>query len=350
MAPVIVAARDVGLPCHVVLTGQHLATVDELLADFGLEANERLWQRSEIKRIFKGLGWSGIVLWRLWRLLRRQSHRDKTIVLVHGDTMSTLIGAFAGRLARCRVAHVEAGLRSGSLLDPFPEEIIRRIVTWLAEIAYCPGEEATSVVRRTGRYCVNTVENTVMDSIRMVLDKGDKTSSELPDSSYVIVSAHRMETVLRHRRLSALVDLVLAITRLYPVRFVLHPVTKDRLERSGLIARLQESDRVELTPRMGYAAFIRLASDSRAILTDGGGNQEEMAYLGIPTLLLRNRSEREQGLDGNAKLIGLDSARAIRELESTDQQRKIKTLPIGSPSERIANHMLRQRDSAEGRL
>lgn len=336
MAPVIIAIRDAGLSCEIVLTGQHRATVDELLSDFGLQPDTRLWRNDEAKRVLAGLGWSIVALWRSWGLLRKRAKDDRTVVLVHGDTATTLIGAVAGRLARCEVAHVEAGLRSGSLLDPFPEEGIRRLVTRLAQTAYCPGPDATSVLASSGCHCVDTEENTVLDAVRYVMQHPRPPDVTAASPAYVVVSAHRMETVMRRRRLRALTDLVGALSQWYTVYFVLHPITLERLRQYGLMERLQAQDKIELTPRMGYAPFIQLASAARAVLTDGGGNQEEMAYLGVPTLLLRNRTERHHGLGYGTHLIGLDTDRALALLKQLPTDRPNALSLEATPSRRIA--------------
>lgn len=309
MAPVVRALRERGLACEIVLTGQHETTMDELLADFELQPDTRLWASGEVKSVVRGLGWMPRILYRATRHLAHRRRAGPVTVLVHGDTMTTLVGAIAGRLARARVAHVEAGLRSGSLLDPFPEELVRRIVTRLAHVAYCPGPAYMAAAAGRKRRCVDTAENTVLDAVRWALDHHEPDASPPDDEPGVIVSAHRMETVMVRPRLQALCNLVLAISNDVAVRFVLHPVTQARLEHAGLLATLEEAPRVTLVPRMGYTAFIALASRARAVLTDGGGNQEEMSYLGVPTLLLRRRTERVHGLGSTTILTGLDGQR-----------------------------------------
>lgn len=318
MAPVVRALRARRASCEIVLTGQHETTIDELLADFELAPDVRLWSSGEVKSIARGLSWTPRLLFRTWSYLRRRARTSPITVLVHGDTMTTLIGALAGRFARLKVAHVEAGLRSGALLDPFPEELIRRFVTHITRIAYCPGEDAVAHARGRRRRCIDTGENTVLDAVRWALahTKPDQTRNH--DEPYVIVSAHRVETVLRPHRLQALHDLVLEVARDIKVQFVLHPVTRARLERAHLLNTLDDAPNVVLMPRMGYIAFVQTAARAHAILTDGGGNQEEMSYLGVRTLILRQHTERPHGLGSTTILVGLNVALVRAHIESTD--------------------------------
>lgn len=346
MAPVVLAVRKRGMPCEIVLTGQHETTVDDLLADFGLKPDVRLWEAGEIKSMLRGLGWTVRVCARATRFFWRRRRYGEVVVLVHGDTMSTLVGAVAGRLAGCRVAHVEAGLRSGSMLDPFPEEVTRRLVTRLAQVAYCPGPEAMLTAAGGQRHCVDLGENTVLDALRAVVAPTAGVGDPTVVAPYVVVSAHRLETVYRTARLRALVELALALGERVQVRFVLHPVTHSRLERAGLMQPLQAAEQVELLPRMAYPSFIRLAAGAVAVLTDGGGNQEELAYLGVPTLILRRRTERPHGLDGNAVLAGLDKIRVLTALDRLAAWKRIakplERFAEAQPAARIADDLVAQ--------
>jgi len=306
MAPVVQALRQCDLRCELVLTGQHKETVDELLADFDLKTDYRLWNTAEVSRIASAAWWSVIALWRCWVHMRARQKRERVVVLVHGDTITTLIGTIASRLSGLDVAHVEAGLRSGALGSPFPEEIIRRTVTRMAQIAYCPGDVAYNAVGRKAIRRIDTVENTVLDALRLAVPDCYESHRLVKTNPYVIVSAHRVETVLSHKQLGRLVEIVTQISESIRVKFVLHPITEQQLVRSGQYSRLNNNPSVELVPRMGYKDFIRLTVASDAVLTDGGSNQEEMAYLGVPTLLLRRRTERHHGLGHTCHLVGLD--------------------------------------------
>jgi len=342
MAPVVRGIRQSGLTCEIVLTGQHTETVDDLLADFDLAPDYRLFHATEIKGIFLGLAWLPLALWRCSQHIRLRKQSQRVITVVHGDTVSTLIGALAGNINRTAVAHVEAGLRSGSLLSPFPEELIRRIVTSLSNTAYCPGQTAFDLMRHNKRVAaINTQENTVLDALRLVTESSgyQPTAEDSDTQPYVVISTHRLETIMNSKRLRTLVELVLKVSNLYTVKFILHPVTRSRLEATGHYESLAHDPAIEIVPRLPYRQFIHLAHHARAVLTDGGGNQEEMAYLGIPTLVLRQRTERHHGLEEQTHVVGLDGDAAINLLGTLNSPQPRLARHTSQPSARIADDL-----------
>jgi UDP-N-acetylglucosamine 2-epimerase (non-hydrolysing) len=119
---------------------------------------------------------------------------------------------------------------------------------------------------------------------------------------YLVASLHRFQNLYDAKRLETLVGLIVTIAERIPVHFVLHPATRKRLGKSGLAARLESAPGVRLSPRLGYRDFLRLAAGAACVLTDGGSNQEELAALGVPTIIMRERTERPDGLGENAAM------------------------------------------------
>ena len=340
MAPVMRELAARGQPYRLVLTGQHQETMPELLREFGLRPPERtLWSGGEIRSSAMMLLW---LMRCLLLLLLRPGHwlgpRRRTIVLVHGDTMSTLLGALAARLSGRRVAHVEAGLRSHDWRNPFPEELTRRAVARLAHIAYCPGDWACRELSGHRSRRVDTGCNTIADSLKLALKaSGDRSREQKP---YFVVSTHRFENLKNAERLRFIVDLVLDLARETPARFVLHPVTRRALARHGHLDRLDRSAAIELLPRMGYTAFVRELAGARFVLTDGGSNQEELSLLGIRTVLLREASERPDGLGNNVLLSGFDRGRIERFLREPAVTSGTELQDLGTPSRLIVDDLL----------
>ena len=126
---------------------------------------------------------------------------------------------------------------------------------------------------------------------------GSGASSDRP---YLVASLHRFQNIFDAKRLRQLVDLLVALSDRFHVHFVLHPATRKRLEAQGYLARLAVLPHLVLSPRLGYGAFLRLASGAACVLTDGGSNQEELAVLGVPTIVMREHTERSDGLGQNA--------------------------------------------------
>jgi UDP-N-acetylglucosamine 2-epimerase (non-hydrolysing) len=240
----------------------------------------------------------------------------RPLVIVHGDTLSTLASAFAGRLAGGKVVHLESGLTSKKLFDPFPEEILRRLTFRLTRYAICPNNEAAGrMLRYRCDEIVDTGQNTLLDCVRYALHVVG-TQLARSEESYFVVSIHRVQNIYSESKLSGIVEEILELSRIAPVYFVLHPSTEKRLAKAGLRKVLSDTTGVILKPRMPYTQFISLLASARAVLSDGGSNQEELSYLGVPTILFRDRSERPEGLGRNVILRSMIEGKLNAYIES----------------------------------
>lgn len=309
MAPIMLEMERRGIPFQFLLSGQHQETMNELLEEFGIcTPSISIHEGGEITGILQMGGWfmrSLISLLRPRSPYLRFGDRARDVMVVHGDTMTTLLGAIAGRLKGMTVAHVEAGLRSFNLMHPFPEEITRLAVFRLADIAFCPGEWACANMARFDVKVIDTGCNTLRDTLERVLalDPGESVGG-----GYGVVSLHRFENIAHRSRLSTIIDLVERAASRTRLVFVLHPATRAKLARYGLLTRLERNPRIELRSRMGYVAFVRLLRHASFVITDGGGNQEELSYLGVPTLLMRKATERCEGLGSTVTMCRFDSS------------------------------------------
>lgn len=300
MAPLISAAKNAPIDFRVWFTGQHGESMSDLMADFGLFADHRyagnLGERSTVASLFMWLPAAFLSVIRFLRSLKRTN--GSAVVVVHGDTLSALVGAVAAKCVGLKVAHVESGLSSGRLLSPFPEEMIRRIVFRFTDVAYCPNWAAMERMQKVrGVRSIYTQGNTIIDSLRVAINS---TSPRLYEDPYVVVSLHRFENIFHEVRLRFLVDSIIAIADCFRVCFVLHPATRKRLETTGLMQKMQAHPKVILTGRQSYSTFIAWMRQAEAVLTDGGSNQEELSLMGVPTILMRGASERPDGLGKNA--------------------------------------------------
>ena len=300
MAPVIRLASELRLEHSVWLSGQHSASIEDLIKDFDLHAAIaqpiRLKERSTVGTL---LVWLPGALRGCYRYVREVTGRTgrSPLLVVHGDTLSTLVSAVAGRLGGADIVHLESGLTSGAMLDPFPEELLRRMTFRLTKFAICPSEAAErQMAKYSCRDSVNTIENTLLDCVRYALSD-EAVPAEY--GGYFVVSIHRVSNIFSRARLAAISQEVVQLSELGRVHFVLHPPTERRLAAAGLLETLHNAPRVCLQPRTTYSRFIRLLAGSRAVLSDGGSNQEELSYLGVPTILYRSRSERPDGIGSN---------------------------------------------------
>ncbi|NEZ03429.1 UDP-N-acetyl glucosamine 2-epimerase [Wenzhouxiangella sp. XN201] len=344
MAPLLASFEHRHIPYRLLMTGQHQETIDELLDEFGITTpREALYEGREIKGIAQATFWLVRTAWRLWR--RRASWapspRKHTVVLAHGDTFTTLLAAFVGRITGTTVAHVESGLRSFNWRHPFPEEITRLLVLGVADIAYCPGTWACRNINRRRVVIVDTQANTILDALRIALDRPHTARSD-SDIPYAVVSVHRFENLYSRERMRVILDTVDRLAQRLNVVFVLHPTTKKRLSELNSLEDLQRNPNIELHSRMTYVPFMQLIAHSRLVITDGGSNQEELSYLGIPTLLMRMATERQEGLDSNVVLSRFDPECITRAVETvdTDPSRQTIKLPPQYPVDIIVDDLL----------
>jgi UDP-N-acetylglucosamine 2-epimerase (non-hydrolysing) len=231
--------------------------------------------------------------------------------------------------------HLESGLSSGRLTDPFPEELLRRLTFRLTDFALCPNEEACDRMQKVGNCdVVDTRENTLLDCVRGALGSINHNANE----DYFVVSIHRFQNIYSRSTLRQIVDGIMELSAIAPVQFILHPPTELRLRKYGLLDRLGSAPGVMLKARMPYTQFLALIAGARGVISDGGSNQEELSYLGVPTVLMRKRSERPDGIGQNVILFD-PNLRSIAEYVRTgklDALRRPAKLDIEAQPSRIS--------------
>ena len=304
MAPVLIELRNREIAHKFVLTGQHSETVDDLITGFCLSSpDDILVPNHEADSKQKLLCWARSA----WKTINALPYLDEArSIVVHGDTLSTLLGALLGRKRKIPVVHIEAGLRSFDILNPFPEEIIRILVSKLSTTFYAPGENAVKNLtnnRVPAASIIDTGENTILDSLRIAISSAN--SNPLSGEPYCVVSLHRHENQSSRKRFDLLMEFVFSLSATIHVKFVMHPVTRRKLHQTGWTNRL-ENQGVKLMDRMSYIPFIALLKSSRFLVTDGGSNQEEAACMGLPCLIARLKTERHDGIGKNAVLSELE--------------------------------------------
>lgn len=341
IAPVMLQFKKAGAPYNFIFLAQHKETMIEMAADFGLMKPDVTIGdiNSEISHPKLMAKWLLLLVSQLLSRGKTAFRGDRNgIVVVHGDALPALLGAFWAKLNGLRVAHVEAGLRSFDFLNPFPEELIR-VALWqlnLADICFCPNEWAMKNLSRYSMRKVNTQHNTLLDSLRTataaaVPSPGNAARSPLP-RPYGLVSLHRAETLMSKSALNAAVSAITTVSARIPLVFVLHPSTRKSLEAKEILPRLVSNPNFIICPRMNYFAFIQLLRNSEFLITDGGSNQEECYYLGHPCLLLRATTERVEGLGLNSCISGFREESILSFVEHYTDYRTPPLEPAISPS------------------
>jgi UDP-N-acetylglucosamine 2-epimerase (non-hydrolysing)/UDP-GlcNAc3NAcA epimerase len=240
------------------------------------------------------------------------------LVLVYGDTNSTLAGALAAAQRHVPVAHVEAGMRSFD--RSMPEELNRVLTDHASDLLLCSTETAVANLAREGVAGeVQLVGDAMADVTLAFAPVAERRSRALEQQGltpgeYLLVTAHRAGNVDDAQRLLKLVELLEALP--LAAVFPLHPRTRARLESAGLLERLSGAPRLRLVPPLGYLDFLTLTKNARAVLTDSGGVQKEAYLLGTPCVTLRDTTEWVETLEtGWNVLVDLDTDAALRALE-----------------------------------
>lgn len=259
------------------------------------------------------------LLVRLLQALRRTIEETRPDVLVvQGDTMTVAAAALAGYLAGVAVAHVEAGLRTYDKRAPFPEEANRRIAGVVADFHFAPSEAARNALlaEKIPAESVFVTGNTVVDALRWIRQR--TTDSSLPPEldmngeRLVLVTAHRRESFGRPFR-----DLCLALREIaerFEDVMLVYPVHLNPNVQTPVHDILDGCERVRLVKPQGYTAFVSLLARAHLVLTDSGGVQEEAPSLGKPVLVLRDKTERPEGITaGVARLVGTQRERIVAE-------------------------------------
>ncbi len=234
------------------------------------------------------------------------------LVIVVGDVNSTMGCAISAKKLCLPVAHLEAGLRSGD--RTMPEEINRLITDSISDYLWTPSPDADAHLLASGvdKDSICLVGNIMIDAYEML--SGSIASYDLVEQlglssqDYGLVTLHRPSNVDDRDKLGALVDGLLEASKSLPLVFSVHPRTRERLVTFGLMKKLEDEARIELLGPQNYIGFMNLVMNSRAVITDSGGIQEETTYLGIPCLTLRDNTERPITIDrGTNTLVSVDT-------------------------------------------
>lgn len=260
------------------------------------------------------------------------------LILVYGDTNSTLAGGLAGAQARVRVAHVEAGMRSFD--RAMPEELNRVLTDHLSDVLLCPSPTAVANLEREHAAGDVQLVGDVMVDVAMLFqprakaDEAPLRAAGVEPGEYLLATAHRAGNVDDPARLRRLVDLLLGVD--VPVVLPLHPRTKARLEAAGWLDELERAAHVRLQPPLGYLGFTALLCHARAVLTDSGGVQKEAYLAGVPCVTMRDTTEWVETVDvGWNVLVDLDAQAARAALQRTPPPQRPELYGDGRAGERV---------------
>jgi UDP-N-acetylglucosamine 2-epimerase (non-hydrolysing) len=342
IAPVFHALMARGTKPQLWFTAWHVREVSETLDDLRLPEPDVWLVPRESARHMERPGqvprWAATVArtaYSRWSHLRKALTDDgqPPLVVVHGDTFTTPYGALLGRRLGAQVAHVEAGVRSGNLLDPIPEEANRRVAGRLADIHFAPTAREVANLRGARGIVVGTSANTVVDALRFARDEV-RPPFPLPER-FGLVTLHRFELLRRAARYREVLEALRDASAHTPLIYLVGAPEQERLDRLGL-RRLFDGERFVLRPKLRYLAFQPVLTRAAFVVTDSGGLEEECAYLGIPCAIHRERTERHGDLGPNLMLTGMRTDRLTRFLDDPAALRVPSTVDLYHPSETIA--------------
>ena len=311
MAPVIQAfKRSSQFETQVVLTGQHREMVDQVMRLFDIKADYDL----AIMQPKQSL--TDITCNALRGLEGLFQTLNPAIVLVQGDTTTALAAAMAAFYQKIPVGHVEAGLRTEDIFNPFPEEANRRLVSQVSQLHFAPTSLSADNLRKSGVLGeIHQTGNTVIDALLQVADRNPTCDiAGLDWSKYrvILATVHRRENW--GEPLTNIANGFLKTLDAYPDTALLLPLHRNPTVREPLTAMLGAHPRVFLCEPLDYTELVGAMKRSYLLLTDSGGIQEEAPSLGKPALVLRENTERPEAMmAGTAKLIGTDSDRILAE-------------------------------------
>lgn len=323
MAPLALAlAADPRFDAKVCVTGQHREMLDQVLGLFEIEPH------FDLNIMKPGQDLTDVTAGILQGMKRVFASFRPDLVLVHGDTATTFAATLAAYYHQIPVAHVEAGLRTGDLYSPWPEEANRKLTSVIADLHFAPTDTSRSNLLGEGIDDSKIVitGNTVIDALLEIIDRL-KSNNDLRDSAAKPVSfldkARRLVLVTGHRRESfgdgfeRICQSLKIIATQYPDIDIVYPVHLNPNVREPVNRLLNGIQNVYLIEPLDYLPFVYLMSRSHIILTDSGGVQEEAPSLGKPVLVMRDTTERPEAVTaGTVKLVGTEVSQIVNGLRS----------------------------------
>lgn len=311
LAPVIRAFQQhEEFRTRVVLTGQHREMVSQVMELFALQADLDLALMAPNQTL------THVTCAALQGLQEEFGRNRPRLVLVQGDTTTAFASALAAFYEQIPVGHVEAGLRTNNLFDPFPEEANRRLISQLALLHFAPTERSAANLRASGVVGETvTTGNTVIDALLLMAETAPELVIDGLDWKHqrvLLATVHRRENW--GERLQEIGRGFLAVLDRFPDTALLLPLHRNPTVREPLQALLGDHPRAFLTEPLDYDRLVAAMRGCTLLLTDSGGLQEEAPALGKPVLVLRRTTERPEAVDaGTARLIGTDSETILAE-------------------------------------
>lgn len=325
LAPLIIACRDqVGIDPLVCSTGQHREMLDQVFAYFQIRPDIELGLMQPNQTL------AGLTAECLLGIDRVISQNRIDCIVAQGDTTTVLAASMAAFYRAIPVVHVEAGLRTGDLRAPWPEEFNRRVTSLVAGFHCAPTETAAAALRREGiaESSIRVTGNTVIDSLLITAaDQRQHQGKWL--AKYPMIDTRPLVLITGHRRenygdaITSVCGAISDLAAAHPGAEFIYPVHLNPNIQGPVVESLRDIRNVHLVPPADYPEFVWLMDRAHVILTDSGGVQEEAPSLGVPVLVTREKTERPEAVQaGLAELVGTDRSRIFQRVSQLLKQPK----------------------------
>ncbi|MBP7507580.1 MAG: UDP-N-acetylglucosamine 2-epimerase (non-hydrolyzing) [Prolixibacteraceae bacterium] len=347
MAPVIkeLEKHKARFQAIICVTGQHRHMLDQVLNLFKIKPNIDLNLMQE-NQTLQALTSSALTV-----LTQTIQKIKPDLILVQGDTTTAMVAALAGFYQKIPVGHVEAGLRTHDIYNPFPEEVNRCIISSIASFNFAPTKRAYQTLLGQGikKERVVLTGNTVVDALKMIFKAGKAKEFDLgikKGHKIILVTAHRRENF--GRPLEQICDALSMIVRRNSDVVVVYPVHLNPNVKKVVFKRLAGQERIYLIAPIEYHQLGNLIRKAYLVLTDSGGIQEEAPAFGKPVLVMREETERPEGIEaGVAKLVGTNTAKIVKEVERllrvksayNKMSKSVSPYGDGKAAQRIAQYL-----------
>lgn len=314
LIPVYLALKEKKVPAELVSTGQHQSMLEQIFSFFEIKPDVSL----DVMLPNQSLA---VLTARLSeRLQVCYEERKYDLVIVQGDTTTAMVASLIAFYNRIKVAHVEAGLRTYNKFSPYPEEINRQLISRIADYHFAPTQRAMEVLKRENVEKAYLVGNTVIDSLLLCLEKVNKNRAYYKTKYNSINNFERLILITGHRRenfgqgFEAICTAIKQLSAQYPSFLFYYPVHLNPNVQEKVQLLLSGLSNVLLDRPLPYDELIFLMSRSFILLTDSGGIQEEGPSLNVPILVMRDTTERPEGIDGGcAVLVGTSAEKIVTE-------------------------------------
>lgn len=344
MFAVIKLARERGFNCQIISNGQNIIKDSLFLPMTGGKIDIDIsGNASKAKNMFGYLKWFLKTEKEGRQILKeklKKYGKDNCLLVVHGDTLSTLMGSRIAYKIGMDYVHVESGPGSHHWFSPFPEEIDRYCSSLHSKINFCPKDDYMKYAEKKFKgKAVSTVYNTGIETLNYALQvNSEKNAANPMTEPYFILAIHRQENLLSKAFMQKTVKHIEDVCTKIKCVFIYHIQTYDALKKFGLWDRLLENNNIKIIERLPYTDFINYVYHSEFIIADGCGNQQEFYYLGKPYLIMRTEVEKSsEGIGENARYFGGDFSEINQFYNNYKKYIRPAIKPKALPSEIIIN-------------